>query len=267
MLKIAIHSVPRSGSSWLGNIFNSQPSVVFKYQPLFSYTFKGYLTENSSDEYINFFFEKIANTENSFMDQGDEKARGIVPEFSKNEHPTHLCYKEVRYHNILENMVEKGNDIKFIFLIRNPLAVLYSWKNAPKEFKTEQGWNFDEEWQNAPSKNLNLPEEYNGYEKWKEASYLFLNLQKKYPKKVLVLEYDKLLQEPELTIQGAFNFVNLELHPQTVSFLKESTSKNIDDSYSVFKIREEDTDWKNLPEYIIEYVGQDLKGTPLEEYL
>ncbi|MEX0996570.1 MAG: sulfotransferase [Flavobacteriaceae bacterium] len=267
MQKIAVHSVPRSGSTWLGNIFNSHPDVVFKYQPLFSYAFKDYLTDNSSDKDICSFFDKIAKTKDVFMDQSDEKERGIVPKFLKNEHPTHICYKEVRYHNILENIVEKSVNVKFILLIRNPLAVLYSWKNAPKEFRAEKGWSFDAEWRNAPSKNLNLHEEYNGFEKWKEASYLFLDLQKRYSKKVLVLEYNDLLQEPELTIQAAFKFVNLEFNPQTAKFLEDSTSKNMDDSYSVFKIREKDTDWKNLPENIINYVRQDLNGTSLEKYL
>lgn len=267
MQKIAIHSVPRSGSTWLGNIFNSHPGVVFKYQPLFSYAFKDYLTEDSDNKTINSFFKKIANTKDGFMDQGDEKSRGIIPKFIKNGYPSHICYKEVRYHNILENMLQRSHDIKFIFLIRNPLAVLYSWKNAPKEFRAEKGWDFNEEWQYAPSKNLDLPEEYNGFEKWKEASYLFLDLQKRFPDKVLILEYDALLNEMELKIREAFNFVNLEYDLQTVNFLKESISKNIDDSYSVFKIRESDTDWKNLPEQIIDYVHNDLKGTSLEKYL
>lgn len=267
MQKIAIHSVPRSGSTWLGNIFNSHPDVVFKYQPLFSYAFKGYLTENSNSKGIISFFEKIATTQDAFMDQGEAKAKGIVPRFIKNEYPTHICYKEVRYHHILENVVEKSGDVKFIFLIRNPLAVLYSWKNAPREFRAEKGWIFDDEWRNAPSKNRNLPEEYNGFEKWKEASYLFLDLQKRYPNRTLVLKYDELLQKPELIVREAFNFVNLKFNQQTANFLKESTSKNMDDSYSVFKIKEKDTDWKNLSENIIEYVHQDLKGTSLEKYL
>ncbi len=267
MQKIAIHSVPRSGSTWLGNIFNSHPNVVFKYQPLFSYGFKGYITEDSNNERINTFFEEIAKTDDAFMDQKKAIAKGIVPRFKKIDNPTHICYKEVRYHNILQNILAKTEDVKFIFLIRNPLAVLYSWKNAPKEFKAELGWSFEKEWKKAPSKNLNLPEEYNGFEKWKEASYLFLDLQERYPKNVLVLEYDTLLNEKELTVREVFKFVNLGFNPQTINFLKESTSKNISDSYSVFKIRKNDTDWKNLPEYIIDYVYQDLKGTSLEKYL
>ena len=46
MKRIAIHSAPRSGSSWLGQILNSSPKVCFRFQPLFSYAFKDYLNDN-----------------------------------------------------------------------------------------------------------------------------------------------------------------------------------------------------------------------------
>ena len=39
---ISIHGVPRSGTSWLGQILDSSPKVRYKFQPLFSYAFKKY---------------------------------------------------------------------------------------------------------------------------------------------------------------------------------------------------------------------------------
>ncbi|MDH5934310.1 hypothetical protein, partial [Vibrio splendidus] len=60
MHKVAIHSVPRSGSSWLGEIINSSPQVNYSFQPLFSYEFKSYLNENSSLENINNFFYNLS---------------------------------------------------------------------------------------------------------------------------------------------------------------------------------------------------------------
>ena len=267
MDKVAIHSVPRSGSTWLGNIFNSHPDVIFKYQPLFSYAFKNFLTENSTSNEINSFFDKISASQDYFLDQTEGIKKGLVPKFHKNNEFTHICYKEVRYHNILVNMLKNSSDIKFIFLIRNPLAVLFSWKNAPKEFRADKGWSFDDEWKNANSKNLNQPEEYNGYVKWKEATHLFLSLKKKYPNKVYILEYNDLLNQRDLKIKEIFKFVKLPFNKQTINFLKMSTSQNNKDFYSVFKIKESDNDWINLPEYIIDYVHQDLKGTILERFL
>ncbi len=58
LAKIAVHGVPRSGTSWLSEIFNSSPRVLFKYQPLFSYVLKDFLNPGSSREEIGAFFEK-----------------------------------------------------------------------------------------------------------------------------------------------------------------------------------------------------------------
>ena len=56
MHKIALHSVPRSGSTWLGEILNSSENVKYCFQPLFSYKFKNFLDERSSKDDINNFF-------------------------------------------------------------------------------------------------------------------------------------------------------------------------------------------------------------------
>ena len=72
MKRIAIHSVPRSGSSWLGQIFNSSVKVCFRFQPLFSYVFKGYLDEKSSREDILTFFKLIAKSNDDFLLQSDK---------------------------------------------------------------------------------------------------------------------------------------------------------------------------------------------------
>src|SRR5690606_410177 len=164
MKRIAIHSVPRSGSTWLGNIFNSHPKVAFKYQPLFSYTFKNALDEKSTKNDILNFYKNINNSNDNFINQKEGIVKGIIPEFIKRPPLTHCCYKEVRYHNILENLLEKDSTIKVIGLIRNPLSVIYSWLNAPKEFRKDLDWRVSEEWRYAPKKNLNKPEEFNGYE-------------------------------------------------------------------------------------------------------
>ena len=65
--KIAIHSAPRSGSSWLGSIFDSHPEVAYRFQPLFSYTHKDQLNESSSLNEINDFFEDILKSKDEFI--------------------------------------------------------------------------------------------------------------------------------------------------------------------------------------------------------
>lgn len=267
MQKIAIHSVPRSGSTWLGNIFNSHPNVSFKYQPLFSYAFKDYLSSESDLEKINRFFKEIMKSDDDFINQKEGVEKGIIPFFEKHERSTHACYKEVRYHHILENLLEKDKTIKIVLLVRNPLAVLYSWYKAPKEFRKEKGWMFDEEWLDAPKKNLNKPEEFNGYTKWKEATSLFLYLKTTYPNQVHVISYTNLINNTVNETEELFRFTNLEMSEQTLTFINSSTSKNHSDAYSVYKKKINDNNWEALPSYIISYINNDLKNTDLEQFL
>ena len=67
MNKVAIFGVPRSGTSWLGQIFNGHPDVCMRNQPLFSYEHKGRLNETSSEFDINCFFEEIYNSQDNFV--------------------------------------------------------------------------------------------------------------------------------------------------------------------------------------------------------
>jgi hypothetical protein len=50
MHHVAIFGCPRSGTSWLGQIFNSAPAVQYRYQPLFSYEFKDWFGRHGIDE-------------------------------------------------------------------------------------------------------------------------------------------------------------------------------------------------------------------------
>lgn len=267
MKKIAIHSVPRSGSTWLGSIFDSSPHVIYKYQPLFSFVFKNFLNEDSSREDINLFFEKIYSTHDYFIDQVDAKRKGLVPDFSKNDIKA-VVYKEVRYHHIVHSLLDKHNDIIIIGLIRNPMAVIHSWLKAPKEFRGDLGWQVEDEWQFAPKKNESRIEEFNGYAKWKEVAIMFHKLQEIYPKRVCLVDYRKLLLETENEVDRIFSFCGLELTEQTTGFLQESTEKTVADHYSVFREKQTDDKWKSeLPEYISEFIQKDLKGTLLQQYL
>lgn len=257
MNKIAIHSVPRSGSTWLGSIFDSSPNVAYRYQPLFSYGHKGQLTPTSSVDEINTFFEDILNTKDQFVLQSEAIQRGIIPTFKK-DIITHICYKEVRYHHIIKNLLQKDQNIKMIGLIRNPFAVINSWLHAPKEFKKELGWKIEEEWRYAPKKNESKPEEFNGYQKWVEVTKLFLELQNEYPEQFVLIQYEDLLNKKQETVKSIFAFCGLNMSEQTIDFLEKSNKKNNADAYSVYKKKSNDDSWKkSLPTIIEKEIKKD----------
>jgi len=268
MKRIAIHSVPRSGSSWVGQIFNSSPNVIFRFQPLFSYAFKDFLSPHSTKDDIELFFNNIIESEDDFLTQKESVENGIYPKFSKDSNITHIVYKEVRYHHILENMLEVDPDITVIGLIRNPYAVINSFLNAPREFRKDLGWNELEEWRYAEKKNLGRPEEFNGYEKWKEVALLFRKLKKHYPNRFYLLKYDDLLSNTMEEVEKLFGFCKIMMSDQTRLFLKDSSQNDKPDPYSVYKIKRADDAWKkSLHPQIVDEITHDLKISDLEEYL
>ena len=268
MKKIAIHSVPRSGSSWIGQIFNSSQDVNFKFQPLFSYAFKDYLNQSSSLKDINTFFEQIAKSDDPFLLQQDKIDKGIYPIFQKGDQATHIVYKEVRYHHVLENMLKADPDVIVIGIVRNPHAVINSFLNAPREFRKDLGWDELSEWQYAKKKNLDRPEEFFGYEKWKEAALLFKKLKEQYPDRFYLVKYDNLLLNTLNEVERVFKLCDITMSEQTKSFLKKSTQENQGDTYSVYKQKTTDDSWRHkLNPIIIDTISKDLQNNDLEEYL
>lgn len=265
--KVALHGVPRSGTSWLGSIIDSSSNVIYRHQPLFSYAFKSFLDENATEDKIDGFFQAIAKSQDNFLLQKDGKQKGLIPSFAKNT-PTHIVYKEARYHHIIENMMFKDDSVKVLGIVRNPKSVLSSWIEAPKEFDKEN-WDIFDEWKNAPSKNNNSKEEFYGYQKWKEVTELFLKLKDKYPDRFYLINYSQMLLNTEEEVKRIFDFLKLDFGIQTLDFLNRGQKVDLSgEAYSVFRINQSDDKWKkSLPKEISKAIDEDLIGTQLEKFL
>ena len=262
MKRIALHGVPRPGTTWLGSIFDSSPNVAFRNQPLFSYAFKSFLDHESSLVEIQGFFNQINASNDDYINQKQEKENNLVPIFSKSNQ-THIVYKETRYHHIVENLLKTDPNLKIVGIVRNPLSVINSWIRAPKEFNSN--WNIEDEWIKATKKNQNKKEEFFGYQKWKDVSLLFERLNIEYSNFHLV-EYKQLICDRESIVDELFDFCEIEITDQTINFL--NTSKTDDNAYSVFKNIDVDNKWKDsLPSYIVESIQKDLENTILEKYV
>jgi hypothetical protein len=233
MQKIAIHSVPRSGSTWLGEILNSSPDVKYYFQPLFSYKFKDFLDESSLKEEVDRFYSMLNDTDDVFVCQQSQREAGTLPCVKKSDLTTHVVYKEVRYHHILENLLRVDEDIKLILLVRDPIEVMNSWINAPKEF--DKNWDAEKELVTAELKNEGRKENFYGLDAWVQTTRLFEHLAKRYNKRVLLINYSILKSSPLHTVESILEFCDLELTDTTYSFLSESSEKKVSDTYSVFR--------------------------------
>lgn len=255
MNKLALFSVPRSGSSWLGEILNSSPKTVYKFQPNFAYSFESELKEGSSFQEIEEFYKKLLICEDKFVN-GELSISGKIKEsrLEKNK-PTTLLFKETHFLNITGNLL-KNSDTKIIGLVRSPLAVINSWLSIPKEFNPE--WNIVEQWRTASQKNQNKNSHFFGYNKWKEVCFMFLELQKKYPDQFYLINYDDLIKEPKLEVQKMFEFCQLVYTSQTDVFIEDSTASQSKDAYAVFKQKKDDLAWQGtLPKFIEDEIKAD----------
>lgn len=254
MEKLAIFGVPRSGTSWLGQLFNSSPHVAYRFQPLFSYAFKDRLDEYSSTQEIEQFHRELLDTDDDFVLQVKNISGNKTPDFRKDD-ITHLVWKEVRYLHIIENLLRKS-DLQVIGLIRHPCAVIHSWVNAPKEF--DDNWNPRDEWRWASLKNQGKKEAFYGFEKWKVATKDFLRFRNHYPDKFKLQLYERLNENPSGQIQELFKFVGLPFEEQTKNFIRSSTTKHSDDPYSVYKKGKSNHEWRDkLDEKIVDQILED----------
>lgn len=266
MKRIGFHGVARSGTTWVGNIFNSSPYITYKHQPLYSYAFKDFLNNSSKKKDILRFFQQISESTDDYTNQETLIKEGLVPHFPKLESSKNIIvYKEARHHHIIETLLREDDEFIFVGIIRNPLATLWSWKNAPNEFKKE--WNFDKEWRYAELKNEGFPENFYGYEKWKEAAYIFEKVAEQYPQRVHLINYSEFLHNPKERTQQMFDKLDIKMHPQVIQFLDDSKSKS-KGPYSVFRKKIIDDDWvNNISNKIVDHIVDDLTETQLEKYL
>lgn len=262
---VSIQSSPRSGSSWLGQIFKSSPKVEFRFQPLFSYAFKDRVDPDSSREMILDFFADILETNDPFVLQADAY-HVEYPDLGVRGEVTHLVMKEVRYNHVVRRMIEQLPELKVVGLVRHPCAVLDSWIHAPREFKPD--WSIEEEWRSGAKKNQGRPEESFGFDKWKEVAQLFLDLERERPDQIKVVRYADLNADPENVVRDLFGFCGLPYGSETEAFIRASRSKEGTDANSVYRKVRPDTAWKGrLPEEIAAAVIHELEGTPLERFL
>jgi Sulfotransferase domain len=251
MRRVAIFGCPRSGTSWLGQLYNSHEAVLYRYQPLFAYEFKNWFGVHGLSEHtLARFHSELVTAQSDFVltELRPLKQAGV----------SHLVWKEVRFHRLMPPLMElQGGLDRLVYLYRRPEDVLNSWYQAPKEFRA--GQDIYAEYLYAPSKNTD-PSEFNGFAKWKESLQIALALQSRHPGRVKLVPYERLRAEPVIVLQRLFDDIGLSLSPQVREFIAQSTSRQDEGAYSVF--RNERTPMR-LPAAIADEVSNDPESLAL----
>jgi len=263
---VVIAGVARSGTSWLGEILDSSPSVAYRFQPIFSYAFKNVIHEDSPRDAFEKFFRDIYESKDDYLLQSDKREVGLFPTFAKLPAPNCLVWKEARHQYLLGRMLRLFPNIQALFIIRHPCAVINSWMRNPKEFPP--GSDQRVEWRFGACKNQGQSENFFGYYKWKEAAHMYLDLAQQLPRQTRVIRYKDLVDNTLATVNGIFDFVGLQMTEQTTQFLVACHSVHKDSPYSVYRNRSVKDAWKTqLDPYIADEILRDLRSTRLEPFL
>jgi hypothetical protein len=221
------------------------------------------LSESSSEEEIRAFHRQLLDTSDDFVCQTKNISGNAVPKFHKND-PTHLVWKEVRYLNVIENLLNRSSN-KVIGVVRHPCGVINSWRKAPREF--DEGWEIRKEWRRAQSKNSG-PHEFYGFERWLNAARLFMEMEVRFPDRFKAIGYESLVRDPVRVSKLLFGFVGLEYSDQSQSFLIESTTTSSDDPYDVYRKNKIPQEWAmELPEDIIKSITSDERFAEIAGWL
>lgn len=263
---IAIFGMPRSGTSFLGQVLDSCPEIAYRLEPIFSYKLKNIVDENSTrEEFIDFFNKAFDSDEDVFMNQVEKREKGHYPVFREKQ-PVYLGFKTTRFHQLLPTLLKNfnENELKVISLVRHPAGAIYSWINHPKEFP--QDLNYKDEWKSGKCRKT-AKEEFWGFEDWKIVMKQHIKLEKKYPN-FKIFQYENIIHNLEEEIKKLFNFAGLRYTKQTIEFLKESQIKSIDDPYAVYKNKSVTSKWvKYLDLNIQNEIIREIQGTELQRFL
>ena len=260
-----ISGMPRSGTTWLSQIFASSPDVRLKSCPLYSYEFKNSLDETSTAQQWFELFHKLYNTDSEFLNQEHLRKRGLVPQFNdKNENPNHLIIKSNRFHNLSPCILKYNERLKFIYIVRHPCATIYSWLSDPDEFPPTA--NALDEWRNGNCRKTGLGE-YWGFEDWKKVTSQALTLTRQYPERHKIVRYEDLVSDTAIQARVLFSFLKIPFTRQVDAFIEQSKSRHDSHKHSVFKRPELGDRWQDsLDRSIAQQCLDEVAGSELQQF-
>lgn len=265
MRNIMIIGMPRSGTSWLGQIINSDPRVIFRTEPLFAYRFKNIINPASRCDEVNSFIRALYDVDDFILQKQNRKA-GFYPEFEKNALPQIMAFKTTRHFELLEKYLACVSDLSVIAIIRHPCGAINSWINSYREFE-KKGCEQHQDWRSGGCRK-NETGEYWGFNDWLTSTAQFVRLSQQY-KNFHIIRYSDLVEDTDLAVRRLFEKLDLSIHTQTLDFIKACHHRHDDDAYSVFKDKHRVRDqWREqLDSMIANTIIQETQIAALADFL
>jgi len=262
---ILITGMPRSGTSWLSQIFDSSPQVCFRLSPLFSYEFKNQADETTNKDDWTRILRGAYRSQSEFMHQQIRREQGTYPTFpQKSSSPRWLVIKDTRFHNLTERLLVLFDNIKVIALIRNPCGAINSWLQSSNEFP--ENADATNEWRSGACRKTG-DGEYWGFDDWKKVTQMHLRLEREFPLNFKIQKYERLVSAAETSVTELFQFCGVPMSEQTLSFVARSQREHNPDQYAGFKHPSVSKKWKaELPAEIQNTIYKEISGTELSRF-
>lgn len=263
---IFLLGMPRSGTTWLSQVFEMSPEVAVRLSPNYSYSLKNRLSPASTVEDWTQTLGLALSSDDPFMTQNWRRERGELEWIKKD--PGDICrlaVKDTRFHDTYLRGMELFPRAKCLYIVRHPCGHLNSWKSSP-EFPS--GADFAANWRTGACRKSDGPGEFWGFNDWKEITLRYLALERTYPDRFKVFKYETLVDNPLGMTENLFRFVGLTLHDNVVLFLSRSHASHDPSVFSIFRSPNVANRWRTeFPEDITAEIHDDLQGTEAERFL
>ncbi|MCZ6772664.1 MAG: sulfotransferase [Proteobacteria bacterium] len=257
--------MPRSGTTWMSQIFEHSPEVLMRLSPNYSYPLKNMLGGNSSRADWEAQLIAALETDDPFMTQNWRREKGELDWIEKDDRVRLLMIKDTRFHELYLRGTELLPEAKCLFVVRHPCGHLNSWRKS-KEFPTES--DFCAHWREGACRKSEGPGEYWGFEDWKRLARLFLAVEARVPERVKVFRYEDLVARPAETTEMLFAFVGIDVSPKVTDFLVRSQARHDPNVFSVFRSPTVAGSWRTeFPKEIAAEVLAELEGTDLARFM
>ncbi len=258
--------MPRSGTTWLSQIFEAHSDFVVRLSPNYSYPLKNRLTKESDAQTWSDVLHAAVESDDPFLTQDWQRAAGNLPRFDRRGSYKRLAVKDTRFHEVYLAGMDVLPKARCIYIVRNPMATLDSWRRSP-EFPA--GADFGAEWRSGACRKSEGPGEYWGFDDWVTLTADYADRQRSEPLRYRLVRYEDLVDAPGEEAASLFEFAGSEISDSVLDFLSSSHGVNVEGAYSVFKdpsaVRDQWAD--NIDPAIQREIRESLDGTALAEYL
>ena len=258
--------MPRSGTTWLSQIFESSSDFVVRLSPPYSYDYRHTLGVRSGPDEWRTILRGAVESDDRFLTQNWRRETGELPDFADNKATaTRLAVKDTRFHALYEAGMGALPGARTIYIVRNPGAMLWSWRTC-KEFPADA--DFRDEWRGGDCRKHDGDGEYWGFQDWLDLTTRYQQRAAAEPERYLVVRYEQLVMRAQETAALMFDFCGLPLRQASEEFVQASQSAFDPRPYSVFKGRALREGWRQeLPADIYSAIEQETAAAGLDRML